>query len=497
MHASWVAVIMGAEDQKDASSGVGSGGNAANNDSLGVIDNLSALLAYGNDLASQYLEKIVGSSSKAELFTFAAKLPELFLHLDGVTLHSDDQCLELMENFGQTMKSVRAVEAQMKEFLPDRTLQLRRSIEIQMFFRISMWNRGEDAWRTLENAWRAQEQMTKLRHCMEGERRQPSASKRMAQELKMLAQLCFTYIEPRKLRFKHWLKDVMTEAGSGQDLAMDVYEHSYEEASSFTSEDGIDDVSRDLLPQMDLEKGNGADGVQEQVSERNPIHPPGVPNSSSLNGTRKKRPPKSGNKRKKNNPNRSNKSAHIRANDKKAGNKAGGSRLIISKSTPAVPRGAGVPNNRTCLLDAILRYIGDTKRREEIKSSFLASMPEEGDTSISTANAILARHNFVIKRASERYNRGGSIAFHLLQRYSCSLIIHLRLYDLNDPTLFASHFVAWDGKEVHDFPKSVRVNNSTDRSTEARCNDVFERLYHKKKFSRWHITSVYELRAYI
>lgn len=486
---------MGGEDQKN-DRGIGSGGNEANNDRPMPAQLLSAILSSGNDLASQYLEEIAGSSSMTELFNFTAKLPKLFWRLEDyvgqAAALSDDHCRDaalsddhyrdIERNFGQTLKSIGAVEAQMKEFLPGRTLQLRRTIEIQMFLRISMWmNHGELGWRSLELITKGTKGMRRQK---EGERQQPSAFKRMVQELKMLAQLCFTYIKPRK--FRSWLADVLEEVGSGQEFAIAVYQHSYEEASSPTSEDGIDGVRKDLFLEMDLEEGNGADaGVEGQVSERNPIHPPGV-TASSRNRKQKRQ------RKKKNNSKRSKKRRHSRANDKKAEEEEGGSRLIINKSTPAVPRGAGAPNNRTCLLEAILPHIRDTKVKEEVKSSFLAIMPEEGDTSISTANATLARHNMVIRRASERYNCGGSIAFHLLQEYSCSLIIHLRLYDLNDASLFASHFVAWDGKEVHDFPKSVRVNNSTDR-TEARCNDVFERLYHKKKFSRWHITSVYEL----
>ena len=154
---------------------------------------------------------------------------------------------------------------------------------------------------------------------------------------------------------------------------------------------------------------------------------------------------------------------HERSNNKKAEGKKGGSRLIMNKSAPAV-QGDGRNNNRTCLLDAILPYIRDAKVKAEIKSSFLADMPAEGDTSVSMANTILAKHNMVLRRASKRYNRGGSIAFQLLQEHSCSLIVHLRLYSLEDTSLFASNFVAWDGKEVHDHPRSVRVNNSSDRT---------------------------------
>ena len=151
--------------------------------------------------------------------------------------------------------------------------------------------------------------------------------------------------------------------------------------------------------------------------------------------------------------------------------------------------GKGGINDQTCLLEAILAHIQHVKVNAEVTPSLLATMPNKGDTYIPTANKSLTKHDMVLKRVTKICNLGGSKAFHLLQQHSCALVVHISLYDLKDPSLFASHFVVWDGDVIHERPKSVRVNNST-HCIKEHCDDVFDRLYHKKRHSHWHIKSM-------
>ena len=174
-------------------------------------------------------------------------------------------------------------------------------------------------------------------------------------------------------------------------------------------------------------------------------------------------------------------------NDTLAGKKSGGSRLIRPKNI-FLELSHGRTDKRTCLLQAILSLIATSS----IKESLQASMLSQGDSSIERANVCLQNHNLVLRRVTKRYNLGGSMVFHLFQEQSCSLIIHLKLVDKKDKTLVALHFVAWDGRIIHEHPKSARVNLSTDRTRE-HCKDVFHRLYHKSHYSSWQITNVYSL----
>ena len=59
--------------------------------------------------------------------------------------------------------------------------------------------------------------------------------------------------------------------------------------------------------------------------------------------------------------------------------------------------------------------------------------------------------------------------------------------------MFVSHFVAWDGKIIWYRPDYVKVNTTSDRATVEGSNDVFKKLYHKKRFLSWQITNVFQL----
>ena len=52
------------------------------------------------------------------------------------------------------------------------------------------------------------------------------------------------------------------------------------------------------------------------------------------------------------------------------------------------------------------------------------------------------------------------------------------------------HFVAWDGKIIHDSPASSAVNNTTDRASVEAARRVFDETFYEWG---WGITGVFEL----
>src|SRR6056300_65155 len=53
--------------------------------------------------------------------------------------------------------------------------------------------------------------------------------------------------------------------------------------------------------------------------------------------------------------------------------------------------------------------------------------------------------------------------------------------------------VAWDGSIIHDQPKSVKVNNSSDRANELNSRAVFNRIFHPNDYAKWQIIQVFKL----
>ena len=169
----------------------------------------------------------------------------------------------------------------------------------------------------------------------------------------------------------------------------------------------------------------------------------------------------------------------------KSNRKEGGSRLVLNKTVA----GHGGPNNRTCLLDSISTLLPDNMK-ELVFSAMAASMPAQGDTSVSHIKNALATHGLLLKAVNGKYLQTGGAPFHLLKESNCKLIIHIKLIQEGE-TL--SHFVAWDGKIITDKPKSSMVNSSSDRRNAKMSNLVFEKLFPKSEFSSWQITAVYQL----
>jgi hypothetical protein len=183
-----------------------------------------------------------------------------------------------------------------------------------------------------------------------------------------------------------------------------------------------------------------------------------------------------------------------RNNTNKAISNEVGSRIIIN---PQLSRGVPVDNTRRCLLDALLSLITNKTIQNDLKQEFVRTMSSMGDTPISVGIKALSCHCMTLKHVTDQYNNYDERAFSLLQiREHCQLIVVVRLWSHKvgpNGETFADHCVAWDGCIIHDQPKSVRVNNSTDRANNANCRAVFERIFHPKDYAQWQIIQVFEL----
>ena len=145
----------------------------------------------------------------------------------------------------------------------------------------------------------------------------------------------------------------------------------------------------------------------------------------------------------------------------------------------------------------LLSLITDETIQDDLKQEFVRTMSSKGDTPISVGIKALSCHCMTLKHVTDQYNNYDEPAFSLLQmRMKCQLIIVVRLWSHvvgpNGET-YVDHCVAWDGSIIHDQPKSVQVNNSSDRRNKANCRAVFERLFHRKEYAKWQIIQVFEL----
>ena len=278
-------------------------------------------------------------------------------------------------------------------------------------------------------------------------------------------------VSDHALQFKKAVKDALNYAGYDR----------CDEPDTETKHDGDDDL-RSCESETEV-----VEGVENKSSAlQSSSDPPANLSSTKSKGKGRRLPTKKNGKSKNRGKKRS---ENVLANNKKANKEEHGSRVIINHSLPVLP---GVPNDRTCVLDSLCAHIGDPTIKQAVISSFFQMMPKHGDTPIDIANDVLDCHKMVLQRATPNF-QGGCMAFNLLRVKKCRLIISVLLYDLKEPTWCAPHCIAWDGDTVHDRPKSVQVNNTSDR-TPANSKAVFERLFHKKKYSRWQIVHVYELR---
>jgi hypothetical protein len=176
----------------------------------------------------------------------------------------------------------------------------------------------------------------------------------------------------------------------------------------------------------------------------------------------------------------------IRRNGTKSMKIVGGSKLFRSKYGEKSNR----KNNRLCLLNSILRVMPDGLDGITVRTDVASSMPKEGDTPISSASKALMPHGIYLHPISKKYHQLGGPEFNLLQEKDCRLIINVKLTNVKKQHMY--HFVAWDGKVVHDDPQSVSVE-ALDRATSKTCRAVFDKLYKKDEFHSWQICSVYEM----
>ena len=267
----------------------------------------------------------------------------------------------------------------------------------------------------------------------------------------------------------------------------------YDDGKSVSSEVRLmveeeDDIPTD--PEGCDSEAKSVEGVDEQDSVWSSIHPPASSSKRSNQKGRGKKPPKKKNGSRNRDHADPRKSNHNRANTNKANTIDAGSRIIMHRMPP-VPE--EVPNSRRCLLYALLAIIKDPVIKDALTSTFLATMSPKGDTPISVAMNALALHKMGLVRVTQSFNEG-CFAFNLLQiRKTCRLVVIVRLWDLQRHDWYTDHCVAWDGSIIHDHPKSVQVNNSSDRSSRPNSKAVFERIFHKKEYKRWQITNIYEL----
>jgi hypothetical protein len=215
-----------------------------------------------------------------------------------------------------------------------------------------------------------------------------------------------------------------------------------------------------------------AQGVEEKVSaKQSPIHPPLQTKSKG-----RKRPGESANTR-------------IRSN--KAKKKKGGSKQVYTKTLQGTNSG---PNNRTCLPKAVMRVLlPDINRdtRDSVWHAMTSAMPKEGDTSVKDISGALAMHGMQLDPVSGEYIKKGGAPIHLFKEHECKLILKIQLTNQKDEV--CHHFVAWDGKTIHDDPQSSIVNKKSDRKDKESSDMVFHK--HFKDFKKWQITNVYRLKS--
>ena len=215
---------------------------------------------------------------------------------------------------------------------------------------------------------------------------------------------------------------------------------------------------------------------------------------SCLNGTIPTEPSNQ-NKKKKRRKHR-NQSCRKRARHSNAINNEVGSKIVYM---PQFSSDVAVTNDRRCLLDAILSLVPDDESfHNHIKQEFVNTMSSEGDTPFSVGIKALSGQQMTLNHVTCLYQQPNkSLVYSLLNiRQQCQLILVIRLWThIVGPNgeNYTDHCVAWDGTIVHDQPRSVRVNNSTDRANEANCRAVFQRLFHTRDYTNWQIIHVFKL----
>ena len=186
------------------------------------------------------------------------------------------------------------------------------------------------------------------------------------------------------------------------------------------------------------------------------------------------------------------------SNKSKVKKVVGGCRMIPSSSiSTSLSSYSPIGNEaRECLLWAILPLLTlSDQEKNRVALSIRKNMPEEGDTSIGTANRGLSKHGLRLESVTEEYDAmKGGIMFNLLQKETCKLVIKIRLSSPRWNDDYAHHFIGFDGGELYDEDVSARLHRN-DRVSKKSCHAVFKALFPVEKFSKFEVTNVYELQS--
>jgi hypothetical protein len=186
------------------------------------------------------------------------------------------------------------------------------------------------------------------------------------------------------------------------------------------------------------------------------------------------------------------------SNKSKVKKVVGGCRMIPSSSiSTSLSSYSPIGNEpRECLLRAILPLLTlSDQEKNRVALSIRKNMPEEGDTSIGTANRGLSKHGLRLESVTEEYDAmKGGIMFNLLQKETCKLVIKIRLSSPRWNDDYAHHFIGFDGGELYDEDVSARLHR-IDRVSKKSCHAVFKALFPVEKFSKFEVTNVYELQS--
>ena len=125
--------------------------------------------------------------------------------------------------------------------------------------------------------------------------------------------------------------------------------------------------------------------------------------------------------------------------------------------------------------------------REATRERIVPLLSEEEDTSVLEIAPALEDLGVQLNCVSGRYLGNKEAPLLILKERNCKLILRLRL---RIPGYEWNHFVAWDGRVIHDSPASAIVNYTTDRASVKSARRVFGKTFYEWG---WKITSVFEL----
>jgi len=176
--------------------------------------------------------------------------------------------------------------------------------------------------------------------------------------------------------------------------------------------------------------------------------------------------------------NRKRKNQGVRRSERNAGVKSGGARRIKTASDVHL-------GDRACLSRAIAALVEDPEKKSSFLEAAIKAMPEGRDACPNDLVPALSAHGLALERSSKDYFvPGAPRSYHILREVDCALVLNLRLDG------WQSHFVAWDGSIIHDFPHSLKIS-SADRRTATASEAAFDKLFHDQ--DKWFVTAVYRL----